>query len=260
MQLYARSLGGTGRPIVVLHGLFGSSRNWLAAGRFLAAHGAVAALDLRNHGESPHDPSHTLEDMAGDVAEWIAGHAREPAVLLGHSMGGHVAMALALRQPRLAAALVVVDIAPRAYAGDHAAELEALSVDVSRMSTRGEVDQAMAAHVADAGVRRFLQMNLERSRDGLRWRINTEALRRARTAAAAVEFSGTYEGPALFVAAGGSEYVTAADHGLIRRLFPAATIRVIEEADHWVHVSAPEAFRSEVGAFLAGLERGKGRG
>ncbi len=260
MQLHARLLGGTGRPIVILHGLFGSSRNWAVAGRFLSAYGAVAALDLRNHGESPHDPSHTLQDMAGDVAEWLGKHAGQPAALVGHSMGGHVAMALALRQPRQIAALVIVDVAPRAYPGDHSAEMAALSVDVSRLSSRQEVDQAMAVHVSDAAVRRFLQMNLERAGEGFRWRINAEALGRARTAAGSVEFRGTYPGPALFVAAGGSGYVTAADHDLIRRLFPAARIAVIEEADHWVHVSAPERFRAAVGAFFEQLNGGQGRG
>jgi pimeloyl-ACP methyl ester carboxylesterase len=229
----------------------------------------VHALDLRNHGESPHDPSHTLTDMAGDVTEWLEAHGREPAFLMGHSMGGHVAMAVALQRADLVAALVVVDIAPRAYADDHAAELDALSVDVSRMSTRAEVDEAMAVHVRDAGVRQFLQMNLERAGEGFRWKINVEALRAARVTEQAALLRGTYRGPALFLAAGRSSYVTAADHPAIRRLFPAATIRVIEEADHWVHASAPERFRADVAAFLAAAgapgaaaarERGQGLG
>jgi pimeloyl-ACP methyl ester carboxylesterase len=260
MRLHSRQLGGHGRPIVILHGLFGSSRNWVTAGRFLAAHGAVAALDLRNHGESPHAPSNSLDDMVGDVVEWLAAHAPDPAVLIGHSMGGHVAMALALQRPELMAALVVVDMAPRVYAQDHAAELDALSVDVSRLATRPQVDEAMAAHVSDAGVRQFLQMNLEREGDAFRWRINVEALRVARLGQAAAWTQGSYAGPALFLAAGRSDYVRAGDHELIRGLFPAATIRVIEAADHWVHASAPEEFRREVSAFLARIERGQARG
>ena len=206
MQLASRSLGGQGRPIVILHGLFGSSRNWVTAGRFLAAHGAATALDLRNHGDSPHADSSTLEDMGGDVAEWLAAHGGEPAVLIGHSMGGQVAMTLALRRPELAAAIVVVDIAPRAYAYDHAAEIDALSVDVSRLSSRAQVDAAMAAHVSDAGLRQFLQMNLERAGEGFRWRINARAMRGSLAAAGA--WRGSYPGPALFLAAGRSGYVT----------------------------------------------------
>jgi pimeloyl-ACP methyl ester carboxylesterase len=257
MHLFSRSFGGTGRPIVILHGLFGSSRNWATAGRALAAWGAVSALDLRNHGDSPHSDSHTLADMVGDVREWLESLGAERPVLIGHSMGGQVAMALALESPESVAGLVSVDIAPRAYAEDHAAELAALSLDVSRLSSRREVDHAMAAWVADPGVRGFLAMNLERSGDGFRWRLNVEALRRARVTAAVPELRGRYGGPALFLAAGRSAYVTAADHDLIRGLFPAAEIRVIEEADHWVHASAPRAFVAEVSAFL---ERIKGEG
>ncbi len=144
MHLFSRSFGGTGRPIVILHGLFGSSRNWATTGRALAAWGAVSALDLRNHGDSPHSDSHTLADMVGDVREWLESRGGERPVLIGHSMGGQVAMALALRVARVGGG-------PR-LGGHRAARL--------RRGPRGGAGRAFARRVAP------LQPRPGRSRDG----------------------------------------------------------------------------------------------
>ena len=209
MELFHRDLGGTGRPIVILHGLFGSSRNWTAAGAALKAHGRVFALDLRNHGRSPHAPTHSLEDLADDLEEWVSRHLGEAPVLVGHSMGGLAAMACALRRPARAAALppaalVVVDMAPRAYPFHFEAQLAALALDLSRFSSREELERALEPLLPDRGMRQFLLMSAERAGEGYRWVLNGEALRKATfledAARLGAEPAGQYRGPALFLA------------------------------------------------------------
>ena len=126
MVLSHRALGGEGAPILILHGLFGSAQNWTGMGRRLVSRGTVYALDLRNHGESPHAPTHTLSDCVGDLQEWVAAHAREPVRLIGHSMGGQAAMGFATALPQLVSGIAVVDIAPRPYPPGHEKELRGL--------------------------------------------------------------------------------------------------------------------------------------
>ncbi len=250
MELVFKEYGGNGSDLLILHGLFGSSKNWATAAQHLADVARVFALDLRNHGDSAHAASHSLEDLVEDVEEFSAHRQLSRPILLGHSMGGLVAMAHALKYPHSTRAVVVVDIAPRKYEPHHQQEFAALNLDVSKYNTREEVDAAMAGLLPDENTRRFLMMNLEKTEPGYRWKLNVPVLEKSQYIA---EFkgSGQYPGPALFVVGGKSNYVQAADHETIREFFPGAVVETIPGADHWLHFTSADAFLSIVKNFVA---------
>ncbi len=254
MELNFKDFGGTGETLVILHGLFGSSQNWMSAGKALAKDLHPFALDLRNHGDSPHSDIHTVEAMSEDLHLWREKHAPAPLLLLGHSMGGLVAMDYALRHPGSVRGVVVVDIAPRSYEAGHELEFRALSLDLSGFASRQEIDRAMAKIHPDAAVRKFLQMNLKRTEAGYEWKLNRKALEQERY----IEHfrlpgTGTYEGPALFIAGGESPYVRRTDHDLIRSRFPQAKIRILPDAGHWLHYRNESQFLLLVREFIHSL-------
>ncbi len=258
MKLHHQDFGGSGRPIVILHGLFASSKNWTSVGRFLKRLGHPYALDARNHGDSPHAASHSFDDLIEDLDEWLADQGIQDPLLLGHSMGGLTVMGHALRYPGRAAAVIVVDIAPRPYQPDFQAEFDALSMDLSGYSSRDEIDRAMAEIVPDGEIRQFLQMNLERSGEGFRWKINTPVLRSS-PMLSGPDFSGfdtTYPGPAMLVAGGDSPFVGEQDLPLFRRSFPQARIEVIPGCGHWLHFICSDQFQALLQDFIGGLDRG----
>ncbi len=251
MELYFRDFGGEDRLIVILHGLFGSSKNWVGVGRFLTAFGRCYALDLRNHGDSPHARSHSLQDLIGDLGEWLDVHGEGPPILIGHSMGGLAAMGYALKMPERVRAIVVVDIAPRVYPYGHRREFEALKIDISACATRPQIDEQMRAIIPAPEVRRFLQMNIARTGDGFRWKLNVQALERSTVNADVAGLKGEYTGRALFIAGERSGYVRAQDHRRIMACFPNASIDTLPDADHWLHYSAADAFKQRLGEFVA---------
>jgi esterase len=250
MDLSWRALGGEGAPILILHGLFGSSQNWSGMGRRLVSHGKVCCLDLRNHGDSPHAPTHSLADCVGDLRDWTTAHAQGPVRLIGHSMGGQVAMGFALALPDLVSGIAVVDIAPRPYPADHEMELRALRTDIRACRTRAEVDALLSPHLPDPRVRQFILTNAVREEEGFRWRLNVEALAASTLSSDFAELAGRYEGEALLVACGRSAYIKEEDHGLMQRFFPGVRIETLPEADHWPHISAPAALERILGEFL----------
>jgi pimeloyl-ACP methyl ester carboxylesterase len=255
MNLYYRALGGEGEPIVILHGLFGSSQNWSGMGRRLVTLGGVFALDLRNHGDSPHSPTHSLADCVGDLHEWTLAHGREPIRLIGHSMGGQVAMGFAIAFPELVSGLAVLDIAPRPYPADHEKELRALQTDIRRCRSRAELDALLSPLLPDLRDRQFLLTNAVREGEGFRWRLNVEALRLATVSRDFAEVMGSYAGETLLVACGRSAYITKEDIGLMQRLFPGVRIETIPEADHWPHISAPAELERSLKEFLGRARR-----
>jgi len=260
MELFYRTLGGEGAPIVMLHGLFGSSQNWAGMGRRLIPQGAVYALDLRNHGDSPHAPTHTLSDCVRDLQEWVIAHAHQQVRLIGHSMGGQAAMGFAAALPDLVAGIAVLDIAPRPYPMDHEKELHALRTDIRGCSTRAEVEALLAPLLPDPGVRQFILTNAVREGEGFRWRLNVETLAASTLSGDFADFAGRYEGPTLLVACGRSAYVQEEDRALMSRYFPAVQVRTIPEADHWPHISAPAALEKVLHEFLSWTSGNSARG
>ncbi|MGF1502468.1 MAG: alpha/beta fold hydrolase [Paracoccaceae bacterium] len=243
----------TAPPLVIAHGLYGARRNFNAIAKALAADRRVIAVDMRNHGASPWDEDCSYPAMAEDLAHTVERLAGPRAVVLGHSMGGKAAMALALTRPDLLAGLVVADIAPVAYAHSHLGYLEAMrAVPLEQIGRRGEADPHLADAVPDAGLRAFLLQNLVIEDGRARWRINLDGL-----AAGMPELLGwppdwptRYEGPALFLRGGASDYVPPGAEIPIRALFPRARLETIEGAGHWLHAEEPKAFTAAVRRFL----------
>jgi esterase len=245
--------GASGPPLVILHGLLGSARNWTRIARQLALTHQVLVLDLRNHGASPWAEPMTYDRMALDVCGFLDRQELPAATLIGHSMGGKVAMRMALGHGSRVLGLIAVDIAPVAYRRDFHAYLAAMQgLDLTRVTRRAEADAALAESIDDAGVRGFLLQNLVSTEDKLAWRVPLTVL-----ADAMPELMGfpqspgeRYDGPALFLTGGRSRYVRPEHHEVILRLFPQARFAVIEEAGHWVQAEAPERFLAVVHDFL----------
>jgi esterase len=248
VALHHRDLGGSGDPpIVLLHGLLGSSRNWQTAGRALADAGRrVYALDLRNHGLSPHAQAMAYASMVADVLAWMDAHAAGPVELVGHSMGGKVAMLLACRHPGRVSRLVVVDIAPRDYSWpERRQEFAAMNeLDLATLRSRAEAEARFEARVPKWADRKFLTTNLERTGGGWKWQVNLPAI-----TAALGELERNpllpgdrYLGPALFISGEKSRYVGPGDKEEILAHFPAARFEVIAGSGHTPHIEAREAF------------------
>lgn len=257
MKLFHRDLGGEGLPpLVLLHGMLGSSRNWQTAGRELTSTHHVLALDLRNHGQSPHAPDTTYEAMMADVLEWLDGQKLGAVTLLGHSMGGKVAMLLACRHPANVRRLIVVDIAPKTYAWpEHRQEFAAMtSLDVGALKSRAEAEQKFEARVPDWAMRKFLATNLERSDDGhWRWLVNLPVLVAGLPTLEKnpLADSDRFTRPALWIIGGKSRYVQPSDTEKIRRHFPSAEIVTLAGSGHNPHMEAREAFVAKVRTFIA---------
>jgi pimeloyl-ACP methyl ester carboxylesterase len=255
VMLHQLDLGGDGPPLLVLHGLLGSSRNWQTTGRDLARDWHVFALDARNHGRSPHAAEMTYAAMADDVAAWMDARKIGRAVVIGHSMGGKTAMRLACRQPERVERLVVVDIAPKGYHWvAHRGEFAAMNeLDLGSLSSRQEAEMRFEGRVPSLGMRKFLTTNLERGDDGRwRWIVNLPVLTAALPAmeADSLEPADRYDGPTLFLAGGNSPYVQPADAAAIRRHFPAAQIETVPEAGHNLHMDRRGDFLRAVREFL----------
>ncbi len=254
MKLFYRHYG-TGQPVIILHGIFGVSDNWVTLGKKLAEKFSVYIPDQRNHGKSPHSATFNYFAMADDLLEFITEHKLERPMIIGHSMGGKVAMTFALEHPEMAERLVVVDISPRKYPGrnvhfDMIAAMMAVNFDA--VHSRAEVEQLLETSIPNRRIRMFVMKNLYRkTRHSFDWRLNLEALNANMDYVfEGVESSDTYEGPTLFIRGGRSDYIVDADIPLIRKLFPAAQIQTIEKASHWVHAEAPAELCSHFSAFL----------
>lgn len=256
MRLNVIEMGeGTGTPLVLLHGLFGQATNFGAVQKALAAAGRrVLALDLRNHGASPHAAVPDYAGLAADVAETLRASGAVPADVLGHSMGGKVAMMLALTEPDLVSRLIVADIAPVAYPPAFRPYAEAmLAIPLESGLTRKQADAALAGAVPAAGVRGFLLQNLDFAARPPAWRIGLRQIADSLPvveAALPLPEGARYDGPTLVLSGELSDYVREEHRAVFRALFPAARFGKVKGAGHWVHAEKPEGFLAAVRAFL----------
>jgi esterase len=250
---------GAGPPVVIVHGLFGSTRNWSGIATQLSGAFRVITVDLRNHGDSPWTESMSYRDMAEDLLAFLDRQAGAGAAVIGHSVGGKVAMMLALSSPATVGRLVVVDIAPVAYSHHFRPIIDGMrAVDLSHVTRRGEVEAQLRATVPETGVRQFLLQNLERRDGTLRWRLNLDALDRGMDELMgfpAMRDEIRYDGPTLFLSGTRSGYVLPQHRPVIRARFPRARFAAIRDAGHWVHAERPTAFVQTVAAFLRGGAR-----
>jgi esterase len=236
---------GNGPPVVILHGLFGAGRNWAQIAQALGHSYRFYLPDARNHGASPWADAMSYPDMALDVLALIEREQLQQPILIGHSMGGKTAMALALEHPQAIAGLAVIDIAPERYGDQFSLYVKAMRrLDVAGATSRKAVRQALADSLGGGAPVDFLMQNLRRHDERFDWRINLMA-----TAMCMPDLCGFpqplmrnhYAGPALFVAGVDSDYVRAESHPDIKRLFPRARLAHIDDAAHWVHADQPEA-------------------
>ena len=254
MILHAIEAGQGDPPLVLLHGLFGSARNFRMVQRALAQRRRTIAFDLRNHGASPHKDDMRYATLAGDVLHTLEGLNGLPAMLLGHSMGGKAAMQAALTRPEAVARLIVADIAPAPYPPHLRTVAEAMaSLVLTPALTRAQADASLAPIVPDRGMRGFLLQNLQ---TGSRptWRIGLTEIIAGFADIEAWEASpgAVYTGPTLFVAGARSDYIQPVHRPTIRALFPQARLVRLKDAGHWLHADNPPGFVAVIEAFLRG--------
>ncbi|MFG1816821.1 alpha/beta fold hydrolase [Kribbella sp. NPDC049174] len=254
MKLPVTSYGESGTPVVVMHGLFGSGRNWMTAARRLSGDHRVFAFDLRNHGTSPHTDTMSYPEMADDVRETIDSLGVGPVALVGHSMGGKTAMLTALRYPEVVERLIVVDAAPVAYPPAFVEYAQAMrTADLSSVQRRADVDAQLAEAVQSPGTRAFLLQNLILDESGARWRPNLPVIEAALPAISGwpSEAEGlSYAGPTLFIYGGKSDYVQQDHRAAIASYFPQVQYAEVPEAGHWVHAERLDDFLAVLTPFL----------
>ncbi|GEO03026.1 alpha/beta hydrolase [Adhaeribacter aerolatus] len=253
MKLHFREMG-SGSPLVILHGLFGLSDNWQTLAKYLSQQYRVFLVDLRNHGRSPHSTEFNYNLMAEDLHTFMQDLQLAEAAIMGHSMGGKVAMEFALTYPNLVTRLIVVDIAPRPYPVHHQDIIDALnSVNIAGVKTRGEIDQALAQYIPEEEVRLFLSKNLYRTEENtFAWRMNLASIEaNIEEVGKETQSDTTYTKPVLFIKGARSGYIKPQyDTEPIHKLFPAAQIKTVENAGHWVHAEAPQEVFNLVTEFL----------
>lgn len=253
MQLHYQTLG-QGQPLILLHGLFGSADNWSTVARHLSKTHQVISVDLRNHGRSPHSESQSYTDMAQDLLELCDALNLNTTHLLGHSLGGKVAMQFATQYPERIDQLIIVDMAMREYPSSHTHLIDAmLSVDLPNMKSRSEVDQALRDSIKETMVRNFLLMNIVPTDNGdnrLMWRINLAGLKANYPALReAVCQQARYDKPCLFIRGELSDYINAEDIDQIKTCFINAQFTSLP-TDHWVHAEQPQSFIKLVSKFI----------
>ncbi|MBC6401893.1 MAG: alpha/beta fold hydrolase [Ekhidna sp.] len=252
MKLHFRTIG-IGKPLIVMHGVFGSSDNWHTLGKDFAKHFKVYLVDLRNHGRSPHSDEFNYKVMVEDVIELMDDEGMDRVDLLGHSMGGKVAMHLATLYPERVENLIVVDIAPKHYPPHHQQIFAGFrSVNLNNLKSRKDADEQMATVISNVGVRQFILKNLDRNTDGhFQWKLNIEAIEKgAEEVGAGFETAVSFAGESLFISGSNSDYIPANDHQMIKSFFPNAEIISINGAGHWVHAEKPNELRKAVLNFL----------
>lgn len=252
MNLNFKKLG-EGRPVIIMHGVFGSLDNWFTVGKKLAENFEVYLLDLRNHGDSFYDNEFTYEAMANDLVNFIESEHVDNPIIIGHSMGGKVAMKFAVNFPQLFEKLIVVDIAPRAYPPHHQQILKGLqSIDLKNLRSRKDADDQLSEYIPDLGVRQFLLKNLTRdSENNFKWKINLPVIaEKIENIGDGLEDRMASDKPTLFIRGENSDYISPDDSISIISFFPNSEIKTVKNAGHWVHAENPEELIRLVEEFI----------
>lgn len=236
-------------PILIVHGLFGSGRNWGVIAKRLSDERSVVTVDMRNHGSSPWVDGHGYFDLAADLHKAIRTTGGE-ADVIGHSMGGKASMVLALQHPEAVRRLLVADIAPVPYAHSQQSMIEAMrTINLQDVNTRGDADRQLAAAVDDPSVRAFLLQSLDVK--ARRWRLNLDVLESEMAKIVGFpDIHGQYDSPTLFLSGAKSDYVLPEHRARIKELFPNAKQAKIPGAGHWLHAEKAREFEATARAFL----------
>ncbi len=253
MKLHSKKYGDKGQDLIVIHGLFGMSDNWNTLGKQFAKYCKVHLIDLRNHGRSPHSTDFNYDVMCEDLLEYMEENTIVNPVILGHSLGGKVAMKFAFTHPDKLEKLIVADIAPRKYKTDFHENLLATlyKLPLEDFARREEVDKALSMFLTDRGIRLFLLKNLFRNEQKeFAWRFNIDVLLEKVGNIQEADFiNGKIDVPTHFIRGGNSNYVTSEDELIINKHFADFSICSIEGAGHWLHAENPERFYNEVMGF-----------
>ncbi len=261
MKLFFRKYG-QGPPLIIIHGLYGSSDNWVSIGRKLAENFEIYILDQRNHGRSPHSSDHNYLLLKEDLKEFMDTHSIEKAIIIGHSMGGKTAMFFAADYPERISHLIVADISPNSYQFTNSNQLLAHSTIINAMHNidfygingREDIDDILAKSIPEYRIRQFLLKNVKRTKDNeYSWSLNLKTLK--------TELKNILDGldknqteitgfPVLFIKGGKSDYISAKDEKVINKIFPFADIETIPNAGHWLHSEQPELFLKKVKEFI----------
>jgi len=261
MDLFFRKYG-EGPPLIILHGLYGSSDNWVSTGKELAENFEVYLVDQRNHGRSPHAADHNYDVMKEDLRNFMDQHSIDKAIIMGHSMGGKTAMFFAAEYPERISHLIVVDISPRSYRTSNTNQLKGHETIISAMynldfygiENRQDIDDILSKSIPQTRIRQFLLKNVNRSKNNeYSWSLNLKALRNNLP----VIMDGLDENqseitgfPTLFIRGEESDYILEEDEKFIKRLFPYADIETVPDAGHWLHAEQPEIFMQKVNNFI----------
>ncbi len=259
MKLFYRRYGEKGhQPLIILHGLFGISDNWATYGRRIAAEGfEVFIPDQRNHGRSPRSDTFNYIALTEDLFDFIDDNDIHDPIIMGHSMGGKVAMMFALENPAFTKKLIVIDISLKAYGPrkSHLKIIEAMKkLDLTQIKSRKEAEMLLAQWITEERIRLFVLKNLHRKKDGtFEWLINIEAIENNLDQMFdGIQTLTQYKRPTLFIRGGNSDYILPEDFESIRFNFPNAEIVTIEGTSHWVHAEAPEKFYQITYGFMIG--------
>ena len=254
---------GNGYPFIILHGLYGMSDNWISFAQQMSATYKIYLLDLRNHGESSHDGSHTYADMVSDLLLFMNSHEIDRAVILGHSMGGKVAMKFAMENPERLSSLIIADIAPIDYQGmgdssqieQHRNIIDSMLVlPIGKIESRKEAESFLLERVKGSRTVRFLLKNIKRTESEYRWKLNLVVLREFLSEIAGGLNVDLYTPitsfPVLAIRGAKSNYVQKEGKAALKRLFPMLKLVTIENAGHWLHAEQPEMFLNTIKEFL----------
>ncbi len=266
MKLFYREYGQDKPPLVILHGLYGASDNWVSIARQLEKDFHIFLVDQRNHGHSPHSNEHDFDCMANDLHEFLTDHNINKAYLLGHSMGGKTVMRFALDHPEMISKLIVLDIAPKSYASfsnfaqitnNHALIIDSmLNVDFSNVKSRSDIDVQLSKNLDDIKLRQFLLKNIERTKSGnYQWRLNLTVIKDRLEAimdgfSALTPEQNHINIDSIFIRGEKSGYVMEEDTLIMRKYFKNAELVTIPNAGHWLHAEQPELFIKTLRYFL----------